>query len=86
MNASTPPDGFFYYALALGLGALIAFLVWFAINRYLSKQDVRDSKVDSALESIGKTLNELLKITAIHDEKHKSHELKLAELSRKKRG
>jgi hypothetical protein len=79
------PDGYFYYALSMGIAGLTAFLIWFAINRYLSRQDARDTKVDETLASIGKTLNELMKITAIHDEKHKSHELKFAEMSRKKR-
>jgi hypothetical protein len=72
--SSNPPDGWFWYALSLGLGSLIAFLILFAVNRYLSKQDARDKNLDTTLASIGETLGELKKITAVHEEKHKQHD------------
>lgn len=84
MSTERAPDGWFYYMLSIGIASLTAFLIWFAINRYLSKQDGRDKKIDDTLDSINKTLIELMKLTVSHEEKHKSHEQRLSTLERKK--
>jgi hypothetical protein len=78
------PDGWFYYILSIGIAGLTAFLIWFAINRYLVKQDARDTKIDNTLESINKTLLELQKLAVSHEEKHKNHEQRFSQLERKK--
>lgn len=78
------PDGWFYYVLSIGIAGLTAFLIWFAINRYLTKQDGREKKIDDTLDSINKTLIELMKITVSHEEKHKSHDHRISTLERKK--
>lgn len=78
------PDGWFYYVLSIGIAGLTAFLIWFAINRYLLKQDGRDKKIDDTLDSINKNLIELMKISVSHEEKLKGQDTRITTLERKK--
>lgn len=71
------PDGWFYYGLSISAICAIGFLVWFAVQRYLARSEVRDDKVDSTLESIGRTLGELKTSNALSEEKIRQNEKRL---------
>lgn len=51
--------------------------MWFAVQRYLARSEVRDDKVDSTLESIGRTLGELKTSNALSEEKIRQNEKRL---------
>lgn len=84
MSTERTPDGWFYYILSIGIAGLTSFLIWFAISRYLAKQDARESKIDATLESINRTLIELQKIAVSHEEKHKAHDQRFSQLEKRK--
>lgn len=74
------PDGWFYYAVTLGMGAsMVGGLAWI-ISRYLAKQDVYHAKIDVFMDSIQRTVHDLTAIAKVHEEKHKQHESDIEEI------
>lgn len=78
----SPPDGWFYYALTLFLGTVISVTVGWIVKSFLDGQKIRNGKVDEAILSIRNTLNELVSITKVHEEKHRQHDQEIEDLKK----
>lgn len=73
-NGNPVPDGVFYYTVTILLAGALIFIIWHFAN-----------KLTTTLDALKITVNELVTMTKVHEEKHKQHERKLEELAKKKR-
>lgn len=62
-----PPDGWFYYALAVLLSIALCSVIWWNLNQYLTREKVKDDRYESMFKTLVDNVSELKKIVALHD-------------------
>jgi Na+/melibiose symporter-like transporter len=67
IGVQSPPDGWFYYALACALVVMLCSVIWWNLNQYLTREKVKDERYDKMFESLIDNVSELKKIVALHD-------------------
>lgn len=73
-NGHPAPDGYFYYGVTIALASALIFIIWHFAN-----------KVTTTLDTLRVTVNELVSITKVHEEKHAQHDKNIEELKKKKK-
>ena len=81
-NGTPAPDGYFFYALTISLGSILAIIIGWGVRNFLAGVKSYMSRTDAVLESMAENLSELKTITQVHEEKHKQHEEDIRELKK----
>jgi uncharacterized membrane protein YgaE (UPF0421/DUF939 family) len=56
-----------YYFIATMIASIVGFVLAFVVNRFVNKLDARLDNADELFKAIQKSLAELEKITAVHE-------------------
>lgn len=81
-SSNPPPDGWFFYALTIALGSILAIIIGWGVRNFLTGLKEYMNRTDAVLESMAKNLSELQTITKVHEEKHKQHDEDIKELKK----
>jgi predicted GTPase len=56
-----------YYFIATMIASIVGFVLAFVVNRFVNKMDDRMTNFDRMFDAIQKSISELEKISAVHD-------------------